>query len=139
MGLGLARPRAAFAGTLGLMLLLDVGRLPPRAAPGYEEPQALWQTDQTIEATLDSESSGQLAVFGPGHYLGLAADKQQASNTPSLELIVLGGRPIGEPVAWYGPFVMNTRAEVMQAMEDYRKGKLGVIPPNALMPHVVRD
>jgi redox-sensitive bicupin YhaK (pirin superfamily) len=84
-------------------------------------------------------SAGQLAVFGPGHYLGLAADQHQASSTPALELVILGGRPIGEPVAWYGPFVMNTRSEVTQAMEDYRKGKLGVIPPNALMPHVVRD
>jgi quercetin 2,3-dioxygenase len=55
-----------------------------------------------------------------------------------MEVIVLGGRPIGEPVAWYGPFVMNTKEELAQAMDDYRAGRLGVIPPNALMPHVVR-
>jgi quercetin 2,3-dioxygenase len=41
---------------------------------------------------------------------------------------VLGGRPIREPVAWLGPFVMNTRDEVIQAYEDYQAGRLGTIP-----------
>jgi redox-sensitive bicupin YhaK (pirin superfamily) len=41
---------------------------------------------------------------------------------------MLGGAPIGEPVAWYGPFVMNTDAEIRQAFEDYRYGRLGEIP-----------
>jgi len=55
--------------------------------------------------------------------------------TPNLEVVVLGGQPIREPVAWYGPFVMNTRAEVIQAVEDYQAGRLGVVPAGALMPH----
>jgi len=77
---------------------------------------------------------GQLAVFGEGDRLTLRAGDGQEP----LEAIVLGGRPIREPVAHYGPFVMNTRAELQQAMDDYRAGKLGVIPPNALMPHAYR-
>jgi quercetin 2,3-dioxygenase len=45
---------------------------------------------------------------------------------------VMGGQPIGEPVAWYGPFVMNTHAELAQAFADYKSGRLGTIPADAL-------
>ncbi|MGZ4128374.1 MAG: pirin family protein [Actinomycetota bacterium] len=78
--------------------------------------------------------TGQLAVFGSGDQITVAAEETQDSNTPALEVLVLGGRPIREPVAAYGPFVMNTRDELVQAFEDFRAGKLGTIPANALMP-----
>src|SRR5437870_2409082 len=64
-----------------------------------------------------------------------ATDKMTPPRYQSLEGVIVGGRAIGEPVAWYGPFVMNTKAELAQAMDDYRAGRLGVIPAGALMPY----
>jgi quercetin 2,3-dioxygenase len=72
--------------------------------------------------------SGHLAVLGPGNALRVAASRSQESRNPTLDVLILGGRPIREPVAWAGPFVMNTRDEVMQAFADYQAGKLGTIP-----------
>ena len=71
---------------------------------------------------------GQLTVFGDGDMIVIRAADVQESRSPELELFILGGQPIKEPVAWMGPFVMNTRAEVLQAFEDFQKGKLGTIP-----------
>jgi hypothetical protein len=73
-------------------------------------------------------STGQLAVFGRGDVITLAGGQHQQSNHPALDVIVIGGTPIREPVAWGGPFVMNTKAEVLQAFEDYQAGRLGTIP-----------
>ena len=72
--------------------------------------------------------AGQLAVLGRGDFVSLAADARQDSRTPTMEVLVLGGRPIRQPVAWGGPFVMNTRAEVVQAFEDFRAGRMGQVP-----------
>jgi redox-sensitive bicupin YhaK (pirin superfamily) len=72
---------------------------------------------------------GQLGVFGPdGDHVEVRADATQDSNVPAMEVLLLGGQPIREQIAWYGPFVMNTREEIIQAIEDYQAGRMGSIP-----------
>ena len=73
---------------------------------------------------------GQLVVFGAGDTITLTAAEHEA-----LDVYLFGGRPIGEPVAAYGPFVMNTRDELAQAFEDFQSGRLGTIPADGLMPY----
>jgi hypothetical protein len=74
--------------------------------------------------------TGQLTVFGPGDAITVGALPlgRQESRSPNLDVLILGGRPIREPVAWMGPFVMNTREELLQAVADYQAGRLGRIP-----------
>jgi hypothetical protein len=83
-------------------------------------------------ATLGAEgkpiNEGQLGIFGDGEAFELRADESQDAHNPTVELLLLGGLPIREQIAWYGPFVMNTKDEIMQAMEDYQAGRMGSIP-----------
>lgn len=69
-----------------------------------------------------------LVVFGDGDSVTVGAADTQPEDSPNLEVLLLGGLPIREPIAHYGPFLMNTRAEIVQAVEDYQAGRMGLIP-----------
>ncbi len=77
---------------------------------------------------------GQMAAFGEGDAITLrAADRQPVASAKGWEILVLGGLPIREQVARHGPFVMNTREEIVQAIQDFNAGRMGTIP--ALRSH----
>ena len=103
-------------GTVGAATPLRTGTSRAAGAAGGAYPQPI--------------RTGQLAVFGPGDALTVSAleARRQEQRSPNLDALILGGRPIREPVAWMGPFVMNTREEVVQAVRDYQAGRLGSIP-----------
>lgn len=92
----------------------------------------------TVGAEGRPFEGGQLAVLGAGEVVTVTAGARQDSHTPALEVLVLGGLPIREPVAAYGPFVMNTRAELQQAFDDFNAGRLGRIPAEARPGHDIR-
>jgi len=74
----------------------------------------------------------ELVLFGPGDHLTLRAADRLDGDSPTVELLLLGGLPIGEPIAHYGPFVMNNKAEIIQALEDYQAGRMGTVPATIL-------
>jgi redox-sensitive bicupin YhaK (pirin superfamily) len=69
-----------------------------------------------------------LVVFGSGDAVTVRAADRQDGPGSSLEVLVLGGLPIREPIAHYGPFVMNTRSEIVDAIDDFNAGRMGTIP-----------
>ncbi len=66
----------------------------------------------------------QMAMLGPGDELAIETPEDAEE---SAEFLLLAGKPLNEPVARWGPFVMNTRAEIAQAVEDYNAGRMGTI------------
>jgi len=69
----------------------------------------------------------QMVIFvGDGDAVSIAAP---STSSAPLEVLLIGGVPLREPVARYGPFVMNTKEEIIRAFEDYREGRMGEIAP----------
>jgi redox-sensitive bicupin YhaK (pirin superfamily) len=73
-----------------------------------------------------------LVVFGPGDTITMRAADRQEGPASALDVLLLGGLPIREPIAHYGPFVMNTKAEILQAIDDFNAGRMGVMPAGDL-------
>ena len=82
----------------------------------------------TVGAERRPVWTGQLALLGAGNTIRVAGERTQDSRSPVLDVYVMGGQPIRESVAHHGPFVMNTRQELMQAFADFQAGRLGSVP-----------
>ena len=76
----------------------------------------------------------ELVEFGPGDNIVLRAADRIAGGWEALDVLLLGGLPIREPIVHYGPFVMNSREEITQAITDYQAGRLGIIPADQMAP-----
>lgn len=86
----------------------------------------------TVGPDAHPVEEGQLALFGEGDALSVTAADRQSSRSPALEVLMLGGQPIREPIFHWGPFVMNSHEEIVQAFEDYQSGRMGIIPATTL-------
>ena len=82
----------------------------------------------SVGTELHPIEMGQLAVLGEGGTIVVRADQVQESRSPEMDILILGGAPINESISWLGPFVMNTKTEVLKAFDDYQKGVLGSVP-----------
>jgi hypothetical protein len=114
--------------TLLHVSLLPGGQLVLPWNPAFNALTYVLAGEGTVGLEQRPIGEGQMAVHVDGDFLVLSANASQDSRTHAFEVLILGGEPIGEPVATYGPFVMNTRAELQQAFDDYQAGRLGQIP-----------
>jgi len=82
----------------------------------------------TPEAATENKNAreGQMVQLGDGDTVRLAVARDAMAPA---DFLLLAGQPLNEPVARYGPFVMNTREEIEQAFRDYQSGRMGTINP----------
>jgi len=99
--------------------------------PGATFTQEIPKTENAFAFVIEGE--GSFAGTTAGKYQVAVFDRSAGSvivtNTGSapLSFLLIAGEPIGEPVARYGPFVMNSREEIVQAAEDFRSGRMGTL------------
>jgi len=86
---------------------------------GHNAALVLLKGEVVVNSALSLKGEAQLAL------LATAGERVSLDIKQDTVLLVLSGEPIDEPVASYGPFVMNTREELMQAVNDYNAGKMG--------------
>jgi redox-sensitive bicupin YhaK (pirin superfamily) len=133
---GLARVKLIAGSALGKSAVIET--LTPivyqdwTLAPGADVTVALDRAARVLVYVFEGEArvgtrrvhDGQLAVLGDGEEVRLSADKPA-------RLLLLAGAPHGEPIAHYGPFVMNTQRELAEAVRDYQSGRMGEITRSA--------
>ena len=118
--------------TIVHLSLLPGGRVALPWNPAFNALTYVLAGQGTVGPERTAIAEGQMAVHVDGDFVVLSANESQDSRTAAFEVVLLGGEPIREPVATYGPFVMNTRAELQTAFEDYQAGRLGQIPADHL-------
>ena len=82
----------------------------------------VYQLDGKLE--INGEIEGNVKEM---HWFDTDGEAISIKGLEDTRFIILGGEPINEPLATYGPFVMNTQSELMTAMRDYQEGKMGVL------------
>lgn len=137
---GLARAKVVAGEALGVKAAIDT-RIPIvfqdwTLEPGADVRVGIPESEQAMVYVFDGVMhagekgdevrDGQLGIFGAGETVRLAN-----KGTRGTRFLLLAGAPINEPVARYGPFVMNTEAELRQAFDDFRSGRMGAITREA--------
>lgn len=135
---GLATVRVIAGESLGVKAVIDT-RIPIvyqdwTLRPGASVEQPVGREQQALVYVFGGSvlvgkeerriDDGQLARLGSGDSVTLSVPKEAKAGA---RLLLLAGQPINEPVARYGPFVMNTEREILQAISDFRAGRLGEI------------
>ena len=135
---GLARVRVIAGEALGARAVIDTrtpilyqdfalapGAVVEQPVPdGYEGFAFVFEGSAELGVDKRVLNDGQMGILGSGNSIRLTvpADAEKGAR-----LLLIAGQPLREPVARYGPFVMNTQAEIVQAVNDFRAGRLGRI------------
>jgi redox-sensitive bicupin YhaK (pirin superfamily) len=100
------------------------GRVSQAVPRGYNAFAYIVDGEGLFGVDEERGSDGQMVMFSPD---GDDVTVVNPESGTTLELLLIAGVPLNEPVVRYGPFVMNTKEEIYQAIEDYRNGRMGAI------------
>jgi hypothetical protein len=92
--------------------------------PGTSFRQPVPATQNAVVYGISGPGEGDLCVYA---HDGDTVEVTNPDGRETKDLLLLAGEPLREPVARYGPFVMNTKSEVLQAVEDFQEGRFGAI------------